>query len=85
MYDGAVTNVRTNGDITCEFPITISLHQGSALSPYLFALVKDELTKSIQAVVPWGIPFTEVLVDEVIHGVNVKLEIWRDALEFEGC
>ena len=48
MYDGAITNVRTSVGITSEFPITIGLHQGLALSPYLFALVIDELTKSNQ-------------------------------------
>jgi hypothetical protein len=30
MYDKAITSVRTSGDITSEFPITIGLHQGSA-------------------------------------------------------
>ena len=48
MYDGAITSVRTSGEITSEFPITLDLHQGSTLSPCLFALVMDELTKSAQ-------------------------------------
>jgi hypothetical protein len=38
MYDGAVISVRTSGSITSEFPITIGLHQGSALSPYHFLI-----------------------------------------------
>ena len=48
MYDEAITSVRTSGGITSEFPITLGLHQGSTLSPCLFALVMDELTKSTQ-------------------------------------
>ena len=44
MYKDAMTFVRTcDGNIT-DFPINIGLHQGSALSPYLFALVLDEVT-----------------------------------------
>ena len=43
MYDGVVANVRTCGDITSDFSITIGLHQGSALSPFLFVIVMDEL------------------------------------------
>ena len=39
MYDGVVANVRTYGGITSDFSITIGLHQGSALSPFLFAIV----------------------------------------------
>ena len=47
MYDGVVTNVRTCGDITSDFSITIGLHQGSALSPFLFAIMMDKLIRAI--------------------------------------
>ena len=47
MYDEIVVNVRTCGGITSDFSITIRLHQGSALSPFLFAIVMDELTRAI--------------------------------------
>ena len=45
MYDNVVTSVRTSDVDTDDFPIKIGLHQGSALSPYLFALVMDEVTR----------------------------------------
>ena len=48
MYDRVVISVRISGRITNEFPITIGFHQESTLSPYLFALVMDELTKPTQ-------------------------------------
>ena len=48
MYNVVVSSARTSGGITSEFLNTIVLHQGSLLSPYLFALVMDELTKLIQ-------------------------------------
>jgi hypothetical protein len=47
MYDNIVTNVRTSDGDTNNFPINIGLHQGSALSPYLFALVMDDVTRHI--------------------------------------
>jgi hypothetical protein len=37
MYDNVVTSVQTSDGDTNDFPINIGLHQGSALSPYLFA------------------------------------------------
>jgi len=47
MYDEAIAIVRTTGRETSEFSITVELHQGLALSPYLFSLVMDELTRCI--------------------------------------
>jgi hypothetical protein len=52
MYNGVVTSMKTSGDITNEFPITIGLYQRSTMNPYLFAIIIDELTKSIQEKVP---------------------------------
>ncbi|XP_071723023.1 uncharacterized protein [Rutidosis leptorrhynchoides] len=36
MYEGVRTSMGTNGGDMSYFPITIGVHQGSALSPYLF-------------------------------------------------
>ena len=41
MYNNVVTSVQTTDGDTDDFPIRIRLHQGLALSPYLFALVMD--------------------------------------------
>ena len=86
MYNRTVTSIRTISGEIKEFPITIGLHQGSALSPYLFALVIDEITRHIQHEVPWCMLFADdiVLVDETREGVNAKLELWRKTLETKG-
>lgn len=42
----------SRGD-TDTFPITNSLGQGYALSPYLFAILIDERTKYTKAEMPW--------------------------------
>ena len=52
MYDRVITIVKTTIGETSEFLITVGLHQGSALSPNLFALDIDELTKHIQDDIP---------------------------------
>ena len=51
------------------------------MSPFLFAIVMDELTKAIQDEIPWCILFADdiVLIDET--RTNVKLELWRQTLE----
>jgi hypothetical protein len=47
-----MTSVRTSDDDTNDFLINIGLHQGSALSSYLFTLVMDEVTRDIQCGIP---------------------------------
>ena len=70
MYDKVVTSVRTTDGDTNVFPINIGLHQGSALSPYLFALVIVEVTRDIHEDTPWCMLFVDdvVLVDESRRG-----------------
>ena len=86
MYKDATTFVQTCDGDTTDFPINIGLHQGSALSPYLFALGLDEITRDIQGEIPWCMLFADdvVLVDESMAGVNRKLEPWRRTLESKG-
>ncbi|GJY92521.1 retrovirus-related pol polyprotein LINE-1 [Tanacetum coccineum] len=62
------------------------LHQGSAISPYLFTLILDELSKEIQEDIPWCLIFADdiVLVSESAKGLNMRLEDWRKALEDNG-
>ncbi|KAF3627840.1 putative pre-mRNA-processing factor 6-like [Capsicum annuum] len=86
MYDGVKTQVRTAGGDSEHFTVLIGLHEGSTLSPFLFALVMDVLTRRIQGKVPWCMLFADdvVLIDETRGGVNDKLEVWRQTLESKG-
>ena len=56
------------------------------MSPYLFALVMDEVTREIQGEISWCMLFADdvVLIDESRAGVNRKLEPWRRTLESKG-
>jgi hypothetical protein len=71
---------------TDDFLIRIGLHQGSSLSPYLFALVMDKVARDIQGDIPWCMLFTDdvTLIDESQEGVNMKQELWASALESKG-
>jgi Reverse transcriptase (RNA-dependent DNA polymerase) len=79
MYTNVVTCVRACDGESNTFPIKIGLHQGSALSPYIFTLVMDDITKDIKGNIPWCMIFADdvVLIDESRIGVNQKLELWR--------
>ena len=85
MYERVVTNVRTCGGLTDEFSITIREHQGSTLSPFLFTIVINEITKSIHEDIPWCMLFVDdiVLIGETKKRVNKKLELWRQIWKLE--
>ncbi|XP_013139833.1 PREDICTED: uncharacterized protein LOC106104347 [Papilio polytes] len=86
MYERANTHVRSEAGVTDKFSVAVGLHQGSALSPYLFLLVIDALTVEIQEEAPWCMLFADdiVLVGEDALEVQSRLERWRDKLETAG-
>ena len=47
-YKEAITRVRTDCRETEEFGIEVGLHQGSALSPFLFITIMDTLTEEVR-------------------------------------
>jgi Reverse transcriptase (RNA-dependent DNA polymerase) len=77
MYTNIVTCVRACNGESNIYPIKIGLHQVSALSPYIFTLVIDEITKDIQGDIPWCMLFADdvMLIDENKIGVNQKLKL----------
>ena len=86
MYDGATTTVRSAAGLTEKFKVGVGLHQGSALSPFLFAIIMGKLTEDIRTDAPWDMLFAD---DIVLSRKNCKklendLEMWRNALEKRG-
>ena len=43
MYEGARTLVKSSVGLTDKIPVSVGLHQGSSLSPYLFTMIMDVL------------------------------------------
>ena len=62
MYDGATTTVRSAAGLMEEFKVGVGLHQGSALSPFLFAMIIHRLTKDIKKDAPWDMLLTDDIV-----------------------
>ena len=84
MYD--VATVRSTAGWTEEFKLGVGLHQGLALSPFLFVIIIDRLTEDIRKDAPWNMLFADdiVLSRQNHRKVEKDLEIWRNALERRG-
>ena len=88
MYDDSTTAVRcaVGLGVTERFEVKVELHQGSALSPCLFAMVMDRTMDDIREEAPWTTMFADdiVICSESKERVEEKMESWRYALERRG-
>ncbi|KAK3563912.1 hypothetical protein QTP86_004847 [Hemibagrus guttatus] len=86
MYERSRTVVRCVVGQTEEFKVEVGLHQGSALSPFLFAMVMDQLSEEVRQESPWTMMFADdiVICSESREQVEENLERWRFALERRG-
>ncbi|KAK3519772.1 hypothetical protein QTP70_004293 [Hemibagrus guttatus] len=62
MYERSRTLVRCAVGQTEEFKVEVGLHQGSALSPFLFAMVMDQLSEEVKQESPWTMMFADDIV-----------------------
>ena len=90
---GYVRGKRNSGELyicatgtTESFKVKVGLHQGSALSPFLFAMIMDRLTNEVRSEPPWTMLFADdiVICEESREEVEQRLEFRRYALERRG-
>ncbi|KAK3562725.1 hypothetical protein QTP86_005722 [Hemibagrus guttatus] len=62
MYERSRTVVRCAVGQTEEFKVEAGLHQGSALSPFLFAMVMDQLSEEVRQESPCTMMFSDGIV-----------------------
>ena len=62
MYDGATITVRSAEGLTEEFKVSVGVHQGSALRPFLFTIIIDRPTEDIRKDAPWDMLFADDIV-----------------------
>ena len=86
MYRGCQTKVGSAAGETGSFNVDVGLHQGSALSPYLFLILMDVLTEGVRKGVPESMMFADDIV--LCGGREVDmteyLDTWRKSLEERG-
>jgi len=62
MYTGAKTVVRTvYGNSNC-FEVKVGMHQDSAMSPLLFVIVMEALSREFRVTLPWELLYVDDLV-----------------------
>ena len=62
MYANAKSAVRVNSQYSAEFDVKVGVHQGSVLSPLLFIIVMEALSRDFRISCPWELLYADDLV-----------------------
>jgi len=85
MCTGAKTVVRTVYDNSSGFEVKVGMHQGSALSPLLFVIVMEAISREFRVALPWELLYADDLV--VIaenEDLTKRLNKWKNNVENRG-
>jgi len=86
IYTGAKTVIRTvYGNSKC-FEIKVGMHQGSALSPLLFVMVMEALSREFRVALAWDFLYAGDLfvIAETEDNLIKKLNEWKSNMENRG-
>ena len=85
MYANARSRVRVGEGYSEEFEVKVGVHQGSVLSPLLFIIVLEALSREFRSGVPWEDLYADDLViAESLEECVRRLLTWKEAMEKKG-
>ena len=86
MYEDATTEVRINGKSSRGFRVQVGVHQGSVLSPLLFIIVLEALSRKFRGGLPMELLYADdlVLMAETEELLVKKIVAWKDGMEEKG-
>ena len=78
MYDGANSRLRLNDYFGERFEVTVDVHQGSILSPLLFAIVIEALSLECLIGCPWELLYSDdlVVMSDNLENLKNQLVLW---------
>ena len=81
MYTGAKTVVRTvYGNSEC-LEVKVGMHQGSELSPLLFVIVMEAISREFRVALPWELLYADDLVAETEEDLVKRINEWKHNME----
>ena len=85
MYNNTRSRFRVNNIYSDEFGVKVGVHQGSVLSPLLFVIVLEALSREFRTGTPWELLYADDLVisaeteegSQNEAGINGKLNMGK--------
>ena len=85
LYEGSRTKVRVGSSLSEEFGVRVGVHQGSVISPLIFAIVVDAVTEQARGLLNEILYADDlVLMSENLEELRERFQRWKGALESKG-
>ena len=86
MYANARSRVRVGKVFSKGFEVMVRVHQGSVLSPLLFIIVLEALSREFWAGIPWEDLYADdlVIIADSLEECVRRLLIWKEAMKKKG-
>ena len=86
MYKDVRSRVRVGDGYSEEFGVGVGVHQGSVLSPLLFIIVLEALSREFRTGCPWELLYADDLMisAESMEELLVKVQTWKTEMEKKG-
>ena len=85
MYANAWSRVHVGEGYSEEFEVKVGVHQGSVLSPLLFIIVLEALSREFRSEVPWEDLYADdLIIAESLEECVRRLLTWKEATEKKG-
>ena len=83
MYTDVRSRIRVGNGYSEEFGVMVGVHQGSVLSPLLFIIVLEALSREFRTGCPWELLYADDLMisAESMEELLVKLKTWKTEME----
>ena len=86
MYKDVRSRVRVGDGYSQEFGVGVGVHQGSVLSPLLFTIVLEALSREFRTGCPWELLYADDLMISAgsKEELLVKVKTWKTEMEKKG-
>ena len=87
MYNGPISKIRVNDSYSDDISVKVGVHQGSVLSPLLFIIVLEALSKEFRTACPWELFYADdlIVLAETSEALREKLSTWKHNFELKDC
>jgi len=86
IYTGAKTIIRTVYGNSKDFEVKVCMHQGSGLSPLLFMIVTEAISREFKVALPWELLYADdmAVISETEEELIKRLNEWKENVENKG-